>query len=120
MKYLFTLLIGLLGLNLHSQTGIIASENGGSFASADKISFNTEMDIYELSGNVSFNDELIKIKGADKVTFNSKKKVVTATGGAGMDASIDGEIIYQEKCTPEHTLYYRLGKKKLFINKDCH
>lgn len=119
MKNLFTLAFVLIGANLFAQCPVPIKDNGGPYVTADKISFDTESNIQEYSGNVSFKARRINIKGADKVVYNPKTKVVTAIGGECFESSINGVIIAWEKCTPEHTLYHKVGTKKLYINKHC-
>jgi len=119
MKKLFTILLVLFGINLYAQCPNPIEENGGPYISADKISFDTENNIQEFSGNVSFKSKRFNINGADKVVYNPKTKVVTATGGECLESSINGVIIAWSKCTPEDTLYHKVGTKKLYVNKHC-
>ncbi len=120
MKKLFTVLFVLIGVNMYSQSVVNVNEEKGPFLiSADRISLDNITNIYEYTGNVTFKDELFEIKGAKKVVYNMMTKEVTATGSGEMESGIDGVIFFKDKCTPEHTLYYKIGTKELFVNKDC-
>lgn len=119
MKNLITLVLLLMGINLFAQCPIPMKDNGGPYVIADKISIDTDSNIQEFSRNVSFTAKRFHIKGADNVVYNPKTKEVTATGGKCTESGINGVIIAREKCTPENTLYHKLGSKKLYINKHC-
>ena len=116
------LLISLLfsSLSLRSQSKVSINENGGPVINFDTVSFNTETNIYVFSGNVDFKDEIVDIKKAQKLTLNSNTKELTAIGVS--DAKIDGTItIYTngKNCYPG-TVDYKLGSRRLYINKNCH
>lgn len=119
MKILFILVFALVGINLSAQCLVPIKDNGGPYVTADKISFDTESNIQEYSGNVSFKAKRFNIKGADKVLYNPRTKEVTATGGKSTESSINGVIIVREKCTSENTLYHKLGSRKMYVNKNC-
>ncbi len=120
MKNLLLIPLLFASLSMKSQSKVSINENGGPAITFDSLSFDTETNIYVFSGNVYFKDEIIDIKNAQQVTLNSNTKELTAIGAA--DASIDGTVTIftnGKNCYPG-TVDYKLGSRRMYVNKDCH
>jgi len=118
MKNIFVALVLFVALTSKSQTVAAVNANGGPAVTFESVSFDTEKNIYEFNGCVNFHDDRIHITDADRITLNSRTKKLTAYGVKRASLR-NGTVIIYDTCTPDATLNYKLGSRKMVVNGEC-
>lgn len=79
---------------------------------SNSVSINEKSNIFTYSGNVSFNDNVMEVKNANKIVYNAKSKELIITGAENF--TFDGEIEVSEvvKVT---TIRYKMGERVAYV-----
>jgi lipopolysaccharide assembly outer membrane protein LptD (OstA) len=84
-------------------------------AEAQKMTYDPDAQITELTGNVHFVTNAIEINNADKVTFNEETKEVVGYGNLKWDMKIPITVSHNKSLTRQGMIRYKLGDDKAYL-----
>ncbi len=84
-------------------------------AEAQKMTYDPDKQITELTGNVHFVTNAIEINNADKVTFNEETKEVIGYGNLKWDMKIPITVSRKKSETRQGIIRYKLGDDKAYL-----
>ena len=79
---------------------------------SDKVKLNTDENTVEYIGNVTFENEIIKLENADRIVFNSLSNEIIVSGLKSF--SFNGKVQIKNKAE-NNILRYKLGEKIVFL-----
>ena len=110
MKFLSLLIFLFIGANTFAQVDTTQEPNA-KFTS-DKVSFDSNTNITELVGNLSFKTDLINLENGDKIIYNEKTKELVVSGVEGF--TFQGTIKIAEG-SKKNVLRYIVGENIAYL-----
>ncbi len=112
MKNILVIFILFCSITVFSQNEISVKEPVNHEFKCDLVRFDTECNVMEIIGNVSFKTDIIEFEGAEMVVFDQNTQEILVTGIS--EFTFDGAI-QVDTGTDMKTLRYTLGEKIAYV-----
>ena len=112
MKNLIILFVLLFSINSIAQVDKQAEKIENPEFTSNEGKFDTDKNILELTGNVSFKTDLLELENAEKILYNKTTNEIIVSGLKHF--TIDGAIQVADNPN-KNTLRYKIGQKIAYL-----